>query len=60
MFGFFNRKMIVHQISCVEKPQQKSVVECKHQHILNVTCALISSANYLFVFGHMLSSISFI
>jgi len=41
----FSTHGIVHQTSCIETPQQKSIAERKHHHILNVTSSLLFQAN---------------
>jgi len=45
MHVFFVSKGITHQTTCIETPQQNGIVERKHQHLLNVTRALLFQAN---------------
>jgi len=45
MSNFYASKRIIHKKSCVETPQQNDILEHKHQHILNITRALLFQAN---------------
>lgn len=38
---FFAEKGIEHQLSCDGRPQRNSVMERKHQHLLNVSRSLM-------------------
>jgi len=50
MHHFFESKGIIHQTTCIETPEQNGIVERKHQHLLNVTRALLFQSNLPAIF----------
>ena len=34
------KRLIIHQFSCLSSPKQNFVMKCIHQHLLNVSCSL--------------------
>jgi len=45
MDSLYDSHNIIHQTTCIETPKQNAIVERKHQHILNVTRALLHQVN---------------
>jgi hypothetical protein len=51
--AFFAEKGIIHQISCVETPEQNARVERKDQFILSIACALMCQSSCQKSYGIM-------
>ena len=50
MHDFFASKGIIHQTTCVEIPEINGILERKHQHLLNITRALLFKSHLPAIF----------
>ena len=52
---------IIHQISCVDTPQQNRVIECKNRHLFEVARSMLFSMNVPKIYwGHAVLTASYL